>query len=182
MCFIIHKERIGIKPGTVHPTALHAGRFDRLIVPTRIWTAGAWQLSSEFPLRYLPQRFILQLSLGEQALELAVLLAKLLSFFAASMSIPPYWRCQLNNVAAYTYSSAAICSCVLPAAVSFSARRSLRTMFSAQFCFCPAVFSIVLSAQIMGNKTLKKDCPIHWGHARVMNSADKSKEERKCWL
>lgn len=39
---------------------------------------------------YLPQCILLQLGLGEQPFELAVLLAKLLEFLRASVSIPAY--------------------------------------------------------------------------------------------
>ncbi|MCZ4080511.1 hypothetical protein O1W68_21470, partial [Rhodococcus sp. H36-A4] len=44
----------------------------------------------------------------------------------------------------------------------------LRTMSSAEFRFRPAMFSIVLSAQLMGNKTLKHDGPVRRGHARPL--------------
>ncbi|WP_084727094.1 lipocalin-like domain-containing protein [Mycolicibacter arupensis] len=40
-------------------------------------------------------------------------------------------------------------------------------MSSAEFRFRPAMFSIVLSAQVTGNRTLKQDGPVHWGHANT---------------
>jgi hypothetical protein len=53
----------------------------------------------------------------------------------------------------------------------------LRTMSSAEFRFRPAMFSIVLSAQVTGNRTLKQDGPVHWGHAttpcRNRNTAER---------
>src|SRR3546814_1827967 len=50
--------------------------------------------------------------------------------------------------------------------VSSSALRSLRTMSSAELRFRPAMFSIVLSAQLMGNKALNRDGSVHLGTRR----------------
>ncbi|MFI2218061.1 hypothetical protein ACH49C_14960 [Rhodococcus sp. NPDC019609] len=66
---------------------------------------------------------------------------------------------------------AAISFCVLPAAVSSSARHSLRTMSSAKFRFRPAMFPVVLSAQFTDNKTLKQGGPGHRGHANFTHPA-----------
>src|ERR1700758_623854 len=70
-----------------------------------------------------------------------------LSSLAASGSIPPYARRQLYNVAADTPSSAATSSPVLPSAANSSARRSLRTMSSAECRFRPAIYSSSLPAR-----------------------------------
>lgn len=53
----------------------------------------------------------------------------------------------------------------MPAAVSASACRSSRRVFSAEFRFRPAMFFSVLSAQFTGNKTLERPGPVHRGHA-----------------
>ncbi|CCQ18172.1 putative uncharacterized protein [Rhodococcus sp. AW25M09] len=60
------------------PTALHASRFDRLMVFTSTSTARRLAAGLRIFQCYLPQCILLQLGLGEQPFELAVLLAKLL--------------------------------------------------------------------------------------------------------
>lgn len=72
------------------PTALHASRFDTLIVLTSMSTARRLAAGLRIFQCYLPQCILLQLGLGKEAFELAVLLAKLLEFLRASVSIPAY--------------------------------------------------------------------------------------------
>src|ERR1700722_8164483 len=88
-----------------------------------------------------------------------------LSSLAASGSIPPYARRQLYSVAADTPSSAAISWPVLPSAANSSARRSLRTMSSAECRFRPAITFIVPSSPTSGHRTLNPAGLIQWEHA-----------------
>src|SRR5690606_10123994 len=77
-----------------------------------------------------------------------------LSSLAASVSIPPYWRRQLYNVAADTCRSAAISSPEAPAAASSSARRSFRTISSAECRLRPAMVLSVPSSPDQGQQGL----------------------------
>src|ERR1700716_2590829 len=88
-----------------------------------------------------------------------------LSSLAASGPTPPYARRQLYSVAADTPSSAAISSPVLPSAANSSARRSLRTMSSAECRFRPAMMFIVPFSPTSGHRTLKPVGLIQWEHA-----------------
>jgi hypothetical protein len=72
---------------------------------------------------------------------------------------------QLYNVAADTPNSAATCSPDLPSAASSSARRSLRTMSSAECRLRPDMCFIVPSSPSSGHETLKPAGLIHRGHA-----------------
>src|SRR6185369_13248834 len=67
-----------------------------------------------------------------------------------------------------TSSSAAISSPVLPSAANSSARRSLRTMSSAECRLRPAMCFIVPSSPTSGHRTLKPRGLNHWEHATAI--------------
>ena len=125
---------------------------------------GSW--GSEFSLRDLPQRVLLQLGFGEQPLKLAVLLAQLLEFLrcvgvhTVLAALVVQRRCRHIELRSDLLLRPA-CSSELVA------RRSVRTMSSTEFRFRPAMFSIVISALFTGNKTLEQDGPIHRGYASL---------------
>src|SRR5262249_24377018 len=110
----------------------------------------------------LPQRIFLQFGLGQQPLQPRVLLAQLLEFLGG-IGIHPAVRAApvVQCVAADTPSSAAITSPVLPAALSSSARRSLRTMSSAECRLRPAIY---LSSHPAQHRA--KDSKTGWTHSQ----------------